>query len=207
MDIPISIGSTISRLNQSEDRWKSSFMAVWQHAENIKNLFQNTEIWDKKVEFVLPASKNSNKHSYTPHQLHNILTSRDGEFTLEHLQTLFSLFEDLIKESSQILCSEEVDAGKWQGIKEFFDENNDLISDSELKELKLAKETRNCYLHNNGKIDQRWIDAYTEAKGNPIASIGDELKAGFHNYFHQIEEWNELIVEITSKIKDKIENK
>lgn len=207
MELPISIGSAISRINQSEDKWKALYMATWGYSYWIKAQFENTENWDKRLEFGLPASKNSNRHIYTPNQIHSILTSRDGEFTIGHLQTLFSLFEDLIKESSKILYSQEVDASKWEEIKKFFDENNDIVSDSELKELKLAKVTRNCYIHNNGKINQRWIDAYTEAKGSTIASIGDELERGFPNSFHQIEEWNELIVKTTGKIKEKIELK
>lgn len=206
MEIPINIGSTISRINQSEDRWKALYMATWGYSYQIKAQFENTENWNKKVEFGLPASKNSNRHVYTPNQIYSILTSRDGEFTIGHLQVIFSLFEDLLKESSKILCSKELDTGKWPGIKEFFAENNDILSESQLKELKLAKETRNCYIHNSGKIDQKWIDAYREAKGNPIASIEDELEKGFPNSFHQIEEWNEFLVSITAKIKTKIEN-
>lgn len=206
MDIPINIGSTISRINECEDRWKALFMATWGHSYIIKAQFSGTQLWEEEVPFGLPSSKNNSQHSYVPKQLYSILTSRDGEFTISHLQTLFSLFEDLIKDSSQILCLGEKDASKWQGIKEFFNENEDLISESELKELKLAKETRNCYIHNNGKIDQRWIDAYTESKGIPIASVGDELSRGFSNIFYQIEEWNEFIVDLTRKIKDKIQN-
>lgn len=207
MELPISIGSAISRINQSEDRWKALFMATWGYSYGIQAQFSGTQLWDERIPFGLLASKNNSQHFYTPKQIHSILTSRDGEFTLGHLQTLFSLFEDLLKESSRVLCSVELDTSKWQGIKQFFDEDNDLISETELKELKLAKETRNCYIHNNGKIDQKWIDAYTEAKGNPIASIGDELDRGFPNAFHQIEDWNELLVSITNKIKAKIEVK
>ena len=207
MEIPISIGSTISRINQSEDRWKALYMAAWGYSDYIKAQFENTEHWNNKVEFGLPRSKNNRKHIYTPSQIHAILTSRDGEFTIGHLQTVFSLFEDLLNESSKILCTKEIDTGKWQGIKQFFDENNDLVSEKELKELKLAKETRNCYIHNSGKIDQWWIEAYTKAKGNPMALIGHDLEKGFPNSFHQIEEWNELVVSITGKIKNKIESK
>jgi len=207
MEISSSILSITSRINQSEDRWKALYMATWGYSYQIKAQFENTDNWDKKLEFGLPASKNNNRHVYTPHQIHSILTTRDGEFTLGNLQVLFSLFEDLLKEASKILCSSELDTSKWQNIKQFFDENNDIISETQLKELKLAKETRNCYIHTSGKIDQRWIDAYKEAKGNPIGLIGDELEKGFPNLFYQIEEWNELIVILTNNIKSKIGNK
>lgn len=207
MELPVSVGSTISRINQSEDRWKALYMATWGYSSGISVQFSGTQLWEQNLPFGLPASKNNHQHPYTPKQLHSILTSRDGEFTIGHLQTIFSLFEDLLNESSKILCSVEIDAGKWHGIQKFFEENPDLTSQQELKELKLAKETRNCYIHNSGKIDQRWIDAYKEAKGNSIASIGDDLEKGFPNTFHQIEEWNELVVNIASKIKIKIEHK
>ena len=82
-----------------------------------------------------------------------------------------------------------------------------ILSDSQIKELKLAKKTRNCYIHNGNKIDQSWLDAYREAKGNSIASVGDNLQNGFPNLFHQIEDWHSLIVETTNKIKDLIKNK
>lgn len=207
MDLPVNIGSAISRINQSEDKWKALFMATWGYSYQINNQFSGTELWDKNVQFGLPASKNNHQHTYTPEKIHSILTSRDGEFTLGHLQTLFSLFEDLLKESSKILCSSELDASKWTNIRQFFIENSDTASETELKELKLAKETRNCYLHNNGKVDQKWIDAYNDARGISLCSIGEDLEKGFSNTFHQIEEWNELIVNLTNRIKTKIENK
>src|SRR3989344_4225082 len=95
MELPVSVGSTISRINQSEDNWKAIFMAVWQHSDTIKDTFEKTNQWEKKIEFRLPASKNNHQHPYTPKQLYSILTSRDSGFTISHLQTIFSLFEDL----------------------------------------------------------------------------------------------------------------
>ncbi len=208
MEIPSNISSIILRINQSENNWKATFMAIWQHADRIKVQFEHTDKWDSKIKFELPASKNKN-HSYTPRQLHSILTSRDGEFTLGYLQILFSLFEDLLNESSKILCPSELNTSKWKEMRKFFenDKTKDILSEDEMKGLELAKVTRNCYIHKGGKINQDWIKAYTEAKGNPIASVGDELNKGFPNLFHQIEEWNELIVNTASKIRKKIEDK
>lgn len=206
MEIPPNISSSIYRINQSEDRWKALYVATWGYSYQISTQFFGTPLWDKEISFGLPASKNNCSHPYTPNQLYSILTSRDGEFTIGHIQTLFSIFEDIWNESSKILCSKELDTSKWENIAKFFDENKDIISNAELRELKLAKETRNCYLHKLSKIDQRWVEAYIDAKGiNPISSIGGELSASFPNSFHQIEEWNELITNLTNKIKIKIE--
>lgn len=208
MEIPNNILSIVDKINQSEDRWKALYMGTWGFSYQIKAKYENTPYWDKEIPFGLPASKNKN-HIYTPHRLHSILTSRDGEFTLGCLQNLFSLFEDLLNEASKILCSSEFDTSKWPNMKKFFEETDtrDILTDSQIKELKLAKETRNCYIHNGSKIDQRWLDSYEDAKGSPIASVGDDLRRGFPNLFHQIEEWQILIVDTTNSIKDKIETK
>jgi len=211
MELPVSILSIIDRINQSENKWKALYMATWGYSYWVKSQFENTNSWDKEVQFGLPASKNKS-HIYTPHQLYSILTSRDGEFTLGHLQTLFSLFEDLLNEASKILCASELDTSKWPNMKKFFEEDDtkDILTDIQIKELKLAKETRNCYIHNGSKINQKWLDSYRDAKSNPIASIGDNLSKGFKEFqdlFHQIEEWHKLIVDTTNNIKSKIENK
>lgn len=208
MDLPPNITSIITKINESEDKWKALYMATWGLSYKIKADYEKTEKWEKMIAFGLPASKNK-FHTYSPKKLYDILTSRDAEFTVGHLQTLFSLFEDLLNESSNILCPNEINASKWENIKKFFSETdtNDILSDSEMMELKLAKETRNCYLHNGGKIDQRWLDAYKESKGEPIAKINDSLKDGFSNLFYQIEDWHKLIIQLTNKIKIKIEIK
>ncbi len=208
MEIPSNISSIILRINQSEDNWKAIFMAIWQYAGIIKVQYENTPNWDSKIEFGLPASKNNSRHSYTFHKLHSILTSRDEDFTLRHLQTLFSLFEELLNEASEILFPQKLKTYKWDKMEEFFknDKTKDILSSEEIKELKLAKMTRNCYIHNGSKIDQPWVDSYKEAKGNSTNLMGQELHSGFPTLFHKIEDWNELIVNTASKIKTKIES-
>jgi len=56
--------------------------------------------------------------------------------------------------------------------------------------LKLAKETRNCFIHNGSKVDDRWLKAFFELKGvNSVHKIGDERPVGFH----QVEDWHALL--------------
>ncbi len=203
MEIPIIIGSAITRINQSEDRWKAVYMAVWGYYFQIRDKFENTPYWNKPLKFGLPAFPKG-FHPYTPSELCSILTSKDEGITFEHLITLFSLFEELLNESSKILCSKEINASKKQGMNKFFEENKDIISEQELKELNLAKETRNCYIHNNGRIDQKWIDAYKEARGSSSASKREGLEVGFSSLFHQVEEWHKLIVNLALGIESKI---
>jgi hypothetical protein len=67
--------------------------------------------------------------------------------------------------------------------------------------LKLAKETRNCFIHNDSKVDEPWLKAFKEVNGrDSTAQIGDELPVNFH----QIEGWHELIIEIVDEIKDSV---
>lgn len=94
-------------------------------------------------------------------------------------------------------------------MKEFFQEEytKEILSDEQLTELILAKETRNCYIHNGGKIDKHWIDAYENARGKTNGNIGDDLTQGIENIYSQVENWHKLILEITHKIKIKVESK
>lgn len=67
--------------------------------------------------------------------------------------------------------------------------------------MKLAKETRNCFIHNSSKVDKRWLEVFREAKGkNSTAQIGDKLPVDFR----QIEDWHELIIQTVNKIKNTI---
>ena len=96
MELPISIGSTISRINQSEDRWKAVYMAVWGYYYKIRDEFKDTPNWNKPLKFGLPAFPKG-YHQYTPSELCSILTSKDEGITFEHLITIFSLFVFLSK--------------------------------------------------------------------------------------------------------------
>jgi len=209
MDIPSNIKYIIEGILKSEDRWKALYMATWGYSYQVKAGWENTKMWDKPVSFGLPASKNNQQHTYKPKDLHSILTSRDGEFTIGHLQTLFSLFEELLDEIAKFLFNFELDMNKWKNIEEFFNKpgTKDILSNQDIKELKLAKETRNCFIHNGSKIDQRWLDTYQEAKGVHLASLGDDLHKGISNTFHQVESWHELLVNTTKKLEELIRKK
>jgi len=204
MEIPENINNIIQKILESEDKWKALYMATWGFSYNIEGRFKNTNLWEKKIQFGLPAARKK-YHEYEPERLHKILTSKDGEFTLGHLQTLFSLLEELVTELCFFLYSgKEVNAGKFGNLKNFLLGNKSYetlkigVIEDELKELKLAKETRNCFIHNSSKVDKNWLVAYKEARGeNRTIKTGDELSIGFH----QIEDWHELIVQITNRIK------
>lgn len=193
-------------IGETENEWKALFMATWGCAIfYLKEKFGDSPMWEKVVPFGLPASKKGYQE-YTPAQLYGILTSKDFEFMLGHLQTLFSLLEELVTELCPIVCGgQEIRADKFVNLKKFLLGNRPYekfittISEDEVKELGLAKETRNCFIHSNSKVDNLWLEAYQEARsqGSP-AKIGDKLPIEFR----QIEDWHDLIIQIVHKIKD-----
>lgn len=211
MKVPINILSIIEKINKSEDDWKAIYMANWRFSYWLRENFENTQKWDEKQEFGLPAFKKGH-HDYTPSQLYIIVTSKDIKTTYEHLIILLSMFEALLEETSKFLCSPKFKINhNGSNISGFFEDENtkDILEEGELNELFLAKETRNCYLHHGGKINDKWIKYYKDTKGTSLVSEGDDLNKGFQEGkpYLQIEEWHNLIVDITNRIKSKIEEK
>ena len=208
MEIPEKINNIIQRILESENEWKALYMASWGAVFHwLEPKYKNTDLWEKSLNFGLPASKKV-VQEFTPAKLCEILKSKDNEFTLGHLQTLFSLLEELINELCPIVCDgQEIWSSEFKNLEKFllgkdpyqnFQAN---ITKNETKKLRLAKETRNCFIHNNSKVDARWLRAFKKAEGNDsTAKIGDKLPVKFH----QIEDWHELIIEIVDKIKDTI---
>lgn len=135
-----------------------------------------------------------------------ILKSKDHEFTLGHLQTLFSLFEELIDEVGSSIYKVDIRAGRFENLEKFLKGDapcnlKTMVTGDEIKELKLAKETRNCFIHNNSRVDQKWLDAFNFVRpATSTTQIGDNLPISFS----QIEDWNELILKVVTKISEAI---
>lgn len=208
MEIPKRISNIISRILEREKEWKALYMASWGCVFHwLEPKFKNTDLWEKPLKLGLPASKRGYQE-YTPAELCGILKSKDTEFTLGHLQTLFSLLEELITELCPLVCNvKDIRADKFENLEKFLLGQNPYqnfktnITQDEIKELKLAKETRNCFIHNNSKVDELWLMAFKEVRNNDsVAQIGDKLPVDFH----QIEDWHELIIRIVNKIKNAI---
>lgn len=208
MKIPEKINNIIQRIIESEDEWKALYMASWGCVSfYLEPRFKNTNLWEEKIQFYLPASKRRYQE-YTPAELCGILKSKDTEFALGHLQTLFSLVEELITELCPIVCSgEEIRADKFENLQKFLLGENPYqnfqtnITEDEIKELKLAKETRNCFIHNSSKVDERWLEVFKVARDiKSTTQVGDKLPVDFY----QIEDWHKLIIQIINKIKDTI---
>jgi len=202
MNIPDNIKYILERIHKSEDEWKALYMAAWGCVYYINEKYKKLGLWEAKLNFGLPGSKNK-MHPYTPKELDSILRTRDIEFTLGHLQTLFSLLEELSDSASEILFDLESNMSKWKYIEQFFQKIG--LSQPIIKELCLAKQTRNCFIHNGSKIDKLWLNTYQEARGVLPSNLdGKNLGEGLLNIFHQIEDWHDLIVNTAEKIKEKI---
>ncbi len=216
MEIPEDIQGIINRIYECEDEWIALYMGAWGCATfYLKPTYENTDAWEKKLEFGLPAFPKG-FHKYTPKQLYSILTSKDIEFTLSHLQTLFSLLEELIRELCPIVCDgKKIDSTYFKTMNEFLlgkgkYSNFKLgIPEEVLSELKLAKRTRDCFIHHGGRVDSNkngFLLAYGEARREraPV-SPGDDVYTAFSNIYHQVFSWHNLIISIVKKIERYIE--
>jgi len=198
---------------------------------NLGQLQQETiEKWE--ITLKLPATKKQHP-KYEIGELLEILSSWDSKFALGHLQKMFSFLEELVRVASKILVlpttnnsilrritkkffvllgcpKEEFSSHRWKYLQEFL-QCVVQISSAELLELKSAKETRNCYIHNASKISKEWLKAYKDAKKLSLSRelVGQNLESGFNTQpiFHQIEDWHDLIVSITKRIEEKITQK
>ena len=64
-----------------------------------------------------------------------------------------------------------------------------------MKELYLAKQTRNCFIHSSGEVDPLWLKAYEATKRPKKYEIGEPVPLDFHD----IEDWSDLMVKIVTK--------
>jgi len=194
----------LDKINKSENVWKAQYMAIWNYIFYLRKEYENTSLWKEKIPFGLPASRKGN-YPFIPGELVDILGSIDSELQFVHLVNLFSLFGTLLNESSKILCPNvEKNKHKNVSMEKFFD-NVKILSPGQIKELKLAREARNCYIHNKNKIDTKWINSYTEVRGKILVKEGDDIKDIFPNLY-QIEDWHQLIRNTSNEIEKQIKN-
>ena len=73
-----------------------------------------------------------------------------------------------------------------------------LLIGNDKKELRLAKKSRNQYIHNGNKPDEDWFGLYEEVRGKRPAYIeGHPLPV----IMHDVEDWTDLIVRITENLE------
>lgn len=201
MEIPDSIQDIMLRIEDSEKSWKAYYMAVWGYAHEYLHTNFKKPLWDKKLKFCLPRSKQG-FHYYSPKELAHILTTKDDELALIHLQHLFSLFEELISRISLEINGIKLNKKNYHKLAPNIVERFNLTA-TEKNELKLARETRNYFIHKDSKIDTDWIDIFQKIRGeNPKLVEGMDLSIALEGAFEAVEEWHVLFLKIIEKIKD-----
>ena len=216
MQVPQDVQGILSRILESEDKWKALYMGVWGYSYVLAQT-KGTLDWTTTFPRGLPASK-IKFHPYTNEQLHKLLTNMDDYISLNHLQDMFSLLEDLVGISCQYISSTPtINPGDYGQLKSFILAENQhaqstkgtarapLISVTEEQNLNLAKKTRNCFIHKGGLVDDNWINAYKAAKGTQCPY---PLKAKLPRkvtHVQKIEDWHELIVKIADCLEQEIQ--
>lgn len=215
--VPEHIQKLFDEIKESEDVWKSYYMAVWGTYYKIRDEYKDS--WETSTKFGLPASKKK-YHIYTPKKLSEILTSRDGEIGLNHLQRMLSLIEKITKELHEILYPRKyyskIKEYKYnasnrdtlikflKGYRPFVKVTKKLLLDDEEADFRLACKTRDCFIHNGGQVDGGWIKAYAIArKVSPKLNVGEPLP----DPFHQLEDWHNLFLRIAERIEKFLKNK
>ena len=222
MQVPENIDYIIKRIEGREDRWKSLYMATWGFSRQfLKPKYEGTTNWNKPMPRSLPASI-MGQHISTPKQLYEILASglMDRELTISHLEIMFSLTEALVKELHELLYpGKSINSDKrneliafLEGRKKYDRVTIPLLLPEEEKEFILAKETRNCFTHGGGRIDERWITACKESRGPSYISkvgseIGDELTKNHDELFREVEKWHKIFVNIARRTRKLILSK
>ena len=216
MQIPENIDYILKRIEEREDRWKSLYMATWGFSlKFLKPNYEGTLNWNKPMPRSLPASIKGH-HISTPKQLCEMLASglMDRELTVSHLEIMFSLTEALVKDLHELLYSgKSINSDSrneliafLEGKKKYNKVTIPLLLAGEENEFILAKETRNCFTHRGGRIDDRWLNACKESRGSSYISklgseIGDELTKNHDELFREVEKWHKIFVNIARRTR------
>lgn len=210
MTAPLHIQKLIDEIKESKDRWIALYTSTWTYHEYNSQKLENTEFWEQPVSVGLPAREHrDHKYTYrTARDLDNILRSRDGEIALNHVVTLFSLLENLIKEvhkhlypqaSGRVAFSDAGNMIEFLSHKKF----RFLLDNKEVKEFVLARQTRNCVLHTHHIMDAKWIEAWEAAR--PNIPIPQDLAFKDDLYYiikmPDMENWHDFFLGIVERIE------
>ena len=222
MEIPENIDYILKRIEEREDRWKSLYMATWGYSKHfLKPKYEGTLNWNKPLLLSLPASIKGH-HISTPKQLYEMLASElmDLELTVSHLEIMFSLTEALVKDLHELLYPGKNISSDTrneliaflEGKKKYDKVTIPLLLAREEKEFILAKETRNCFTHRGGRIDDRWLNACKKSRGSSHISklgseIGDELTKDHYELLREVEKWHKIFVNIARRTRKLILSK
>ena len=216
--VPEELKDLLAEIEHNKRKWKSLYMGVWGYSFQVLDI----EIKEGRGDVVrvlgLPASKYKCT-LYTPNELKGYLTDYDRDIHANQVFKIFTLLEnylfkyyqltekpELRKQPSQPLrfgwipkfIRSRFNKGSinftyfWQ-MKKYL-KNKGFASDAELNELKLAKETRNCFIHFGGMIDKKWLIAYKKTFRRGKHNLNDKIKTPFSD----LEDWTDIFIKIVS---------
>lgn len=204
MPVPDNIQELLNKIKESKDRWIALYTSTWNYQAYNSRKRENTRLWEEPVVVGLPAREHRNRiYTYkSARDLDKILRDRDGEIALNHTVTLFSLLEKLAKEIHKHETGQyPTDFNKRSALANFLKGKGFLLP-AEEKEFALVKETRNCVVHHGHMIEDKWRNAWKDARGNATipqdASFPDDLY--YIIKMPQVEDWHDFFLRITDRI-------
>lgn len=217
--VPEELKTLLIEIENNKRKWKSLYMAVWglplyYLTPSLINKGKGDEIklWG------LPAAK-LKAVLYTPNELKNYLTNYDREIHISQVIKIFTLLENyffkyyeltekpkrgrLIDSILKFILPRSfikerlktkdnlIDFTYFKILKKYL-KNKKFASDKELNELELSKETRNCFVHRRGLINQTWLKSYKKTGRQNKYKEKDEIPLNFHD----LEDWSDIMIRI-----------
>jgi len=221
--VPEQLKALLIEIEHNRRKWKSLYMAVWGlPLYYLTPCLIDQGKGDKVVIWGLPAAKHKSV-LYTPRELRGYLTDYDKDIHIGQVIKIFTLLEDYLFAYYGVTENPERDSFKRRLIKYMpnfvlnlfslktgpvdftlfgklkrYLKCKNFASNQEIKELELAKETRNCFVHRRGLIDKRWLRAYKRTGRKEDYKTGDRAPSPFSD----LENWTDIMIKIvTNSIK------
>ncbi len=190
--IPEELRPLLTEIEHNKRKWKSLYMAVWGlPLYHLDPEYINKGRGDKPVLWGLPASKFKSV-LYTPRELRGYLTDYDKEIHISQIIKIFTLLENYLFSYNELTKERDlIDFTRFELLKKYV-KNKKWSLDEELLELELAKETRNCFMHRSGLIDDRWLRIYKMTGRKDSHTLKDKIPTPFSD----LEDWTDIMVKI-----------
>jgi len=211
----------LDSMEKAEKRWTTFILGFWTLVALYKiNLHQDQKFAKETIGF-LPADQYRDK-TCTNEELYNEMVPKGKpslaeDINLQHLVTMFSLLEALADEAEEIMVLPAgndakkycLDKSKSHNLINFLLVTKSL-EPSKLPEFCFARETRNCFIHKNGKFDDRACSEYKKCqeidsnnklklKGSDEIRNGDEIREKLD--FKHYQKFCRMILEIGKELE------
>ena len=200
--------SIIDRINDMEKVWIIPYGIIWNYYFCLKKRFEGTKEWEKEIiKTTLPASKRE-IYVHSPESICSTIPKIDPILTMNHLVVMIALFQELVNETAKLIFP-DLKPNKYGdvSIQDFLNKNKtkNILNKMEREQITLAKKTRDCYIHHDSKTDSRWVKSFKDIYN---IAVPEEIQIQdiFQNklgkdFFHQVEDWYELMMKISNTIR------